>query len=953
MKRIFKTIGAMSLLCSAAITTQAAPADGIARQWPQPDGSYVTLSLIGDEAFNCYITADGYVAERLNDGFFYFVGNDGNVTSSRVSNGVPANIDKQNSFTSYRNAKTNLAFLEARNAMTTRAAARIDKLGNSKWDNTDGHDLREVPTDGNLRVLVILVNFADKYMSLSDNPKQLFSDLLNKEGFDQYSSTGSAYDYFRDVSTNQFHPQFDVYGPVTLDKNCKEYISTTETYKNEDGKEVTVYAPGKMIAEACQKLDDEIDFTNYDANKDGIVDFVYVFHAGKGSTTGGSNENDIWPHAFTLTSALGAPIELDGVKVNRYATSCEIGRDPRELAGVGMFCHEFSHVLGLPDLYDTAHNGSAKAAFSVGTFSNMDAGNYNNNLHTPPMFSAYEQYALEWMLPVTITGSGDFTLIPLSARPNAYKLPTSNPCEYFLFEARAPYSWDEYLEGFGMLAWHIDYQPRRWENNTVNTSTTHQCIDIMEADDNLTSESRAGDTFPGSEGIHEIYASSSPALADWNLKGIGLEATCIQSHPDGTVTFTIEAAKKMDGIDLDKCQPKVYDVTQNSVSVYWPEVKDAEGYLVSVYEIDSFDGNYYRTYADGWYFRNVNKKNNVCVEDLKPGVNYGVMVYAYNDLANSRMDSHIPFFTQNTDFAKARPGIYAYSAADGGVEISWDAVADADSYQLTVATRKPGETARSVQLGFDEASVPEGWSANGKYENRDKYVGKAAPALGLTGNSSFLKSPVFENDIKNISFHQILNYAEENVALEVYGYNEDGSLTFLGKIDGLSNKGQDLTFDFPTGYRQVMIRLDARVTGLISYLDDFTVNLTAGHVDTPISGYDARKVEDTKLVVTCLEPNTEYVAYVKPFKGVEAGILSHAVNFIPAKVSQSVDILPADSDLIEADVNIYNGVVTANGAQMTVYTADGKIVARGTSCNLPSRGLYIVRVGNAAKKVCW
>lgn len=954
MKRTFKTLGLSLLLGAGVMTASAAPADPTPRQYLQPDGSSVTLCLVGDEVFHCHLTPDGYVVEQGADGFYYFVGNDGLLTDSPVSAGVPAALDKNGSFAAYRAANSNQAFLEARQANAgTRAMARIDKLGNSKWDNSDGHDLREVPTDSELRVLVILVNFADESFSISKDPRQLMDDLLNKEGFDRDGSTGSAYDYYRDISSGQFHPKFDVYGPAELSKTGPEYVSTNETYTTADGKVVNVYAPGRMVEEACRLLDKEINFADYDANNDGVVDFVYVFHAGKGATTGGNQRTDIWPHAFTLNSAIGAPIVLDGVQVNRYATSCEIGNTSNQLAGVGMFCHEFSHVLGLPDLYDTANNGTATKVFSPGSFSNMDAGNYNNNLHTPPFYSSYEQYALEWMRPTDLTGAGDFTLLPLSARKFAYKVNTrNNPMEYFLLEARAPYSWDEYLEGFGLLVWHIDFVKRLWDNNQVNNTAAHQYIDIVEADDIQTASSRSGDPFPGAEGIHEFYSNTNPAFIAWDKSSPGLDLNFIRSHADGTVSFQVDATDDMDA-NLGAAAPRVYEVTTSGAKIYWAPVEGAEGYYVSVFDVESLRDGYYRDYVKDWYFRDVKKTNNAEVTGLEPGKHYGVMVYAYSELNASRHKSPVTFVAQSEKFADVLPGILAFKGENGSVDLSWDAVNEATHYELTVATRVAGETKETITTGFEGNNVPSGWRTTGRYETREKYCGKEAPCLNLKSNNDYLRTPVFDRDIKTLSFHNTITFAEDAIELEIYGIDADGRTELVGIVNGLSNKGADHSIDFPAGYPQAIIQLSSSVSGLATYIDDLEVTLNDGPVDTPVSGYSARKVEDVKLNVTGLEPEKEYVAYVRAVKGDEKGKTSKAISFVPSKAMLGVDDIAADNGYEEAEVSNINGQLSAAGNVMDVFSVDGKLLGTGTSFMLPARGLYIVRVGNSAKKICW
>ncbi|MDE5551900.1 MAG: M6 family metalloprotease domain-containing protein, partial [Muribaculaceae bacterium] len=356
------------------------------------------------------------------------------------------------------------------------------KLGNSKWDNTDGHDLREVLTEGKLKVMVIIVNFEDtQFSQKSGDPNALITEMLNGDNFTYQNATGSANQYYRTISNGKFDPQFDVYGPINLSKPSVEYVTPQETpATNPDGyyidpatgKQVQKYPASRAVEEAIMAIKDQVNFADYDSNGDGYVDFVYMFYAGKGATTGGGRYTTIWPHAFTLTSGLGAPIELNGVKIDRYACSAELGANNR-LSGIGTFCHEFGHVLGLPDIYDTANNGSARANFTAGPFTCMDAGNYNNDEHTPPFFSSYEQYALEWMLPKTVTGGGHFTMLPLGARKFAYKFETSNPQEYFLMEARDKNSLDYYLPCHGLAVWHIDFNLDIWNKNTPNNNDNH------------------------------------------------------------------------------------------------------------------------------------------------------------------------------------------------------------------------------------------------------------------------------------------------------------------------------------------------------------------------------------------------------------------------------------------------------------------------------------------------
>ena len=155
--------------------------------------------------------------------------------------------------------------------------------------------------------------------------------------------------------------------------------------------------PEEMIIEACQMLDDTVDFSEYDRDGDGYIDNVFVFYAGRGEASGGASDT-VWPHSWDITAATSVPYVFDGVRLDRYGCSNEWEVDRPD--GVGTFVHEFSHVMGLPDLYATKYTG----AFTPGAWSAMDYGPYNNDGCTPPLYSAFERYSLGWIEPLPIDG---------------------------------------------------------------------------------------------------------------------------------------------------------------------------------------------------------------------------------------------------------------------------------------------------------------------------------------------------------------------------------------------------------------------------------------------------------------------------------------------------------------------------------------------------------------------
>ena len=222
-------------------------------------------------------------------------------------------------------------------------------------------------TQGDVRGLVVLVEFADVRFKSAD-PVSQFTDYLNKEGYNEYLNVGSVGDYFIKNSMGKFRPTFDVYGPITLSEN-KDY------YNVDSAKQV--------ISLALDSLDNrnEVDFFKYDNDGDGAVDFLMVFYAG------------IDGREFMLTNTLSSHAGYLGVKnvklsgkklgdsglyVNRYSFINEISGSAYKhdnstsiLTEIGLIIHEFSHVLGLPDLY------VGRGSFFPGTWSVMQSGGYN------------------------------------------------------------------------------------------------------------------------------------------------------------------------------------------------------------------------------------------------------------------------------------------------------------------------------------------------------------------------------------------------------------------------------------------------------------------------------------------------------------------------------------------------------------------------------------------------
>lgn len=441
------------------------------------------------------------------------------------------------------------------------------------------------PTTGEMRSLVILVNFEDKKF-LSPTARNDFQRMMTQEGYSELGGTGSARDYYIENSMGLFKPQFDVVGPVNLLHSYKYYGENDATGDDARAED--------MIIDACRALDDEVDFTQYDFNNDGYIDNVFVFYAGYGEATT-SDANTIWPHSYDITECTSIPIMLDGKRLDHYACTNELSRDG-VMDGIGTFVHEFGHVLGLPDLYPTQNTN----AFTPNIWSVMDEGEYNNNSRTPPYFTAYERLFLGWLTPIEVLKDGCSLAISHIADNEAYIIRTAQDNEYFLLENRQQRGWDAYIPGHGMLVWHIDYDPYLWDMNRVNNISTHQYVDIVEADGLASSGTKGGDPFPGLSNVTSYTATTTPAFVDWKGVDVGCPLTNIREENGIILLDAAGGGAPLEAIRyIVPVADMAEELTATSFLASWQRVDEAEGYYFTLgkmapgadlQDVENFDG---------------------------------------------------------------------------------------------------------------------------------------------------------------------------------------------------------------------------------------------------------------------------------------------------------------------------------------------------------------------------
>jgi len=559
------------------LSAGAVPAKRDVQKIVQADGTVLTLCKIGDEHLHFTLTADGNIVAAAADGNYYYATVD--AAGVAVPTTVSAALSADNE--SVRRVAVNINDVDTRTLYTRRLNARRAKASNSgkrsvtpraatpstanKYEGL-GRTSSTFPSQGNVRGLIILVQYSDVKFTLS-NPKSYFDDMINGANFTQYGGTGSATQYFLEQSGGLFSPQFDVLGPVTLNKN-RNYYGGNDSFGND-------LHPEFMVVDAVRALDATVDFSKYDMDNDGVLDNVYIIYAGQGEASYGS-EDTVWPHSWDLDEA-DASFTVDGVKVNHYACSNEW--EDGKPDGIGTFVHEFSHVMGLPDLYTTDYNTTADK-LTPGAYSVLDYGPYNNDGRTPPAYSAYERNAMGWLDAIVLDRSQSVTLEDIITSNKACVIPTGSSTEFFLLENRQNLGWDAYIPGHGMLVWHIDYNESVFSLNTVN-NTTHQYVDIVEAGgraNNTSAYTMAQYTFPGTKNVTSLTSSTSPALKTWAGAAVEMPITDI-TETDYLITFDADGgASKLPAPEA--VQPD--DVGGDYFTAVWNPVDGATDYLLTV-----------------------------------------------------------------------------------------------------------------------------------------------------------------------------------------------------------------------------------------------------------------------------------------------------------------------------------------------------------------------------------
>lgn len=904
-------------------TTFAIPAYPKPLKVKQADGSWLTIQMRGDEHGHYVLTSDGIplVFNARQENYEYADWKDGKVQASGIKavevsertakvKAFVESLDKSAILESFKRARLQ----QLQQTLSSRRNASL-KAGS----NPQKEKLNNFPTIGEVHSLVILVQFADtKFSTVGSDAHQFFNNMLNEPGF-TYSNgaNGSARDFYLNSSNGRFQPQFDVIGPVTLPEKYSYYGANQGS---------SVDNPARLeqfVREACTLADPLVDFSQYDHNQDGYIDNIYFFYAGKGEADSGDG-NAIWPHsAYYSDMAKDAglsetSLKLDGIEVGNYTCSNEINGTliTPQPAGIGTFVHEFGHVLGLADHYDVNYG---MTTFAPGSFDTMAQASYNNNGNTPAAFSAYERACLGWLdLTVLKNGVDSLNVLPdLNDSNKAYVVPVggTNDEEYFIMENRQKKGWDAFIPGHGMLLWHIDYDAKAWEKNELNITGTHQRVDIVEADNKLTDNTRAGDPFPGTSNVTQCNLTSWAGGKVMSLDDI--------EEKDGIINLMLGGLN----LKLNTPDVKVTEVQDSSIVVGWTDVPVAKRYVLNISSVVNGKKESLPLYNNKVYTA---AQPSLHVEGLSPETTYEITLQANRGSYSSDVYTQ-QFTTAAIPFSKYYvTDVKATAVGKTGFTASWKGMEAADDYVVTL--HKLVYATEATQKGYDFSDELEGmpslWKTNGNLSMNN--YGEESPCLRLNKIDTYLKMASVGNRISSVKFFaKSSSSTKATLAVEAYQNGEWKQIaTLQGGADMAS--GDTYSYDLPELADSVRLNVIQRTSGAF-YIDDVLLGCNA-LIHEPVAAYQKVSTNGkTEFAFSGLETDATYALVVNASK---KGELSYS--------SKELIVTPASS----TGISSVTATPSRNG-QKRFYDLNGRRV----SVKEMRYGIYIVKQGNSVYKI--
>jgi len=537
MKKFLFLVILVTVLFSKAYAVPAYPGP---IKYTQPDGSVITVQLKGDERVHWAESSDGYtLLSNGKNGWEYAVADQsGDIKASGI---LAREVSKR--------TLQELQFLKGLSKNIRFSSKQVNLL-KSVWEaknNSDeligtGQFYKQNPTTtndgrkkvftpkGTKKLIMILIEYTDVKFTKT---RQDFVDLMNTQDYNMNGAQGCVRQYFSEMSYNQFNVTTDVApNKYTADYDMAYYGAPNGTAHD--------IRANDLMKEAVDKADPDVDFSQYDNDGDGSVDGVYIIYAGYGEASS-DDPNTIWPHAGSISGK-----SYDGKIISKYSCSNELNEDG-SLTGIGVICHEFGHVCGAPDYYDTDYATGGQFP-GTGKWDLMCGGCYNgtttNSGNVPSHFNVFEKIRAGWISPIMLSGSTTVSIPDITTNPTAYIYNTTTDDEYYILENRQKTGFNSYVNGHGLLIYR--YSKTYWDahaNKTYPEGFYLVSANITTNPTATTSDPAAYGTvnssscpFPGTLNKMSFTDATIPSTQSWAGNNTGYPLTNIQEN-SGVITF--------------------------------------------------------------------------------------------------------------------------------------------------------------------------------------------------------------------------------------------------------------------------------------------------------------------------------------------------------------------------------------------------------------------------------